>query len=88
MSHSNSTDPSTSADYASTWRTIDQVLELRPFLTERTVRTWRDTRRLRYSRRGAGTRATALYRLCDIDQLVESFVVEPTRGPLAKADKR
>ncbi len=80
--------PDPSSEDALAWKTIDQVLAVRPFLTERTVRTWRESRRLRYSRRGAGTRALALYRLRDIDQLIEGFIVEPTNGPLAEADER
>ncbi len=70
------------------WRTADRVIALRPFLTLRTIRTWRESGRLRYSRRGAGTRALTLYRLRDIDELIEGFIVEPTCGPLVKANEQ
>ena len=65
-----------------TWRTERQILRLRPYLASRTIKTWRENGLLRYSKRGIGVRAMCLYRLSDIDQLIDGFIVEPTHGPL------
>ena len=58
------------------WHTVDQLLTARPFLTARTVRHWCEKREVRYSKRGSGVNAVRLFKLADIDEVVDRYVVE------------
>lgn len=62
----------------SDFHTAEQVIAARPFIeSERNLKSMRDSGRLRYYKRGTGTKAQCVYKLADIDAFMETTVVEP-----------
>lgn len=65
------------------WETAARICEVRPALNERWFKTKRDERVLPYTKTG-GVTAPCLYRLRDVDALLDGMSTPATAGPLAK----
>jgi hypothetical protein len=61
------------------WVRLDQLLEARPFLTERWVRRLVFERRIPFAKLGNGPKARLIFNLDDVDAMVESGRVEAVR---------
>lgn len=61
------------------WLRLDQLLEARPWLTERWVRRMVAERRIPFSKVGGGPKARLLFNLSDVDAMVEAGCVEAAR---------
>jgi len=60
------------------WHTAKQACEALPWLTERTLKTLVDKKLLRYGKRGPGKTAMRVFKLADIEAVMETFVIEPS----------
>lgn len=67
------------------WYTVEQILEVRPALNWRWFKTKRDARLLPFTKTGGQT-SPCLYRLRDVDALLDGMVVSAEHGPLAARD--
>lgn len=67
------------------WHTIHQVIARRPALTERSIQRFCDQGLLPFYKRGTGQTSPRLYKLADVDRLIEGTFVPATKGPLAQA---
>lgn len=56
------------------WHTLAQLVAARPFLTPRTVTYWCETGQLRYTQRGQGGNAMRLFKLADVDVVLDRHV--------------
>lgn len=61
------------------WHTADQLIAARPYLTLRSLKTYRKEG-LRFSKRGRGNTAICLYKLADVDEFQERFVKNGNNG--------
>lgn len=59
------------------YHTLEQLLVARPFLTRRGVIAWAEKKQVRFYKRGVGQNSQRLFKLADIDAMIETTVVEP-----------
>jgi len=65
------------------WHTAEHIMAKRPALTTRGIRRWAEGGLLPYWKRGAGDTSVRLFKLADVDALIESTYRPATHGPLA-----
>lgn len=69
------------------WSTSSRIIEVRPALNERWFKRKRDDRVLPFTKTGGAT-SPCLYRLRDVDALLDAFIIRATAGPLAELEER